>query len=100
MMALLPVSSSAFSIRSVPTSFTASVRQLRMATDDENAGFRQAVLDDASEALQSVGWSRPSDDAELTSEDPFVKSIDASIQAEMGVGLDELLNPAKVSFSF
>lgn len=69
-------------------------------TDEENAGFRQAVLDDASEALQSVGWSRPSDDGELTSEDPFVKSIDASIQAEMGVGLDELLNPAKVRSSF
>ena len=59
-------------------------------------GFNQAVIEDANEALQSVGWSvRPSD--ELTSEDPFVKAIDASIQAEMGVGLDELLNPAKVS---
>jgi len=58
-------------------------------------GFNQAVIEDANEALQSVGWSvRPSD--ELTSEDPFVKAIDASIQAEMGVGLDELLNPAKV----
>jgi hypothetical protein len=34
--------------------------------------------------------------AELTSADPFVRSIDASIQREMGVSLDELLNPAKV----
>lgn len=35
-------------------------------------------------------------DGELTSEDPFVKQIDESIRGEMGVGLDELLNPAKV----
>jgi len=36
------------------------------------------------------------DDVEMTSEDPFVKAIDESIRGEMGVGLDELLNPAKV----
>ena len=34
----------------------------------------------------------------MTSEDPFVKQIDESIMEEMGVGLDQLLNPAKVSF--
>ena len=32
----------------------------------------------------------------MTSEDPFVQQIDASVRGEMGVGLDELLNPAKV----
>ena len=63
---------------------------------NNNNGFRQAVMDDAKDALQSVGWSKPSNDGELTSEDPFVQAIDAAILAEMGVGLDELLNPAKV----
>lgn len=38
----------------------------------------------------------PMEDGEMTSDDPFVKQIDESIQKEMGVGLDELLNPAKV----
>lgn len=35
-------------------------------------------------------------EAELTSDDPFVKSINDAIQEESGVNLDELLNPAKV----
>jgi hypothetical protein len=56
----------------------------------------QAVLDEASNALTSVGWAVPSTSEEMTSEDPFVKQIDESIMQEMGVGLDELLNPAKV----
>ena len=38
-------------------------------------------------------------EGEMTSEDPFVKQIDESIMAEMGVGLDQLLNPAKVSLT-
>jgi hypothetical protein len=38
-------------------------------------------------------------EGEMTSEDPFVKLIDQSVQEEMGVGLDQLLNPAKVSQS-
>jgi hypothetical protein len=59
--------------------------------------FSQQVMEEANDALVSVGWSAPSADAlELTSMDPFVQSIDASIQREMGVSLDELLNPAKV----
>jgi hypothetical protein len=33
----------------------------------------------------------------MTSDDPFVQQIDESIMKEMGVGLDQLLNPAKVS---
>ena len=36
-------------------------------------------------------------EGEMTSEDPFVKQIDQSVMDEMGVGLDQLLNPAKVS---
>eukprot|EP00543_Licmophora_paradoxa_P001549 CAMPEP_0202443162 /NCGR_PEP_ID=MMETSP1360-20130828/2520_1 /ASSEMBLY_ACC=CAM_ASM_000848 /TAXON_ID=515479 /ORGANISM="Licmophora paradoxa, Strain CCMP2313" /LENGTH=291 /DNA_ID=CAMNT_0049058781 /DNA_START=204 /DNA_END=1079 /DNA_ORIENTATION=- len=59
-------------------------------------GFSDAVLEEASDALTAVGWSAPTDDPELTSDDPFVRSIDASIQRDIGVGLDELLNPAKV----
>jgi len=35
-------------------------------------------------------------EAELTSDDPFVKRINDEIQKEFGVTLDELLNPAKV----
>ena len=61
---------------------------------------KNEILEDANEALASVGWSRPLDDGEMTSEDPFVKRIDAEIQKDFGVGLDELLNPAKVRFCF
>ena len=53
------------------------------------------VQNDAREALESVGWSMPAD-GDLTSDDPFVQAIDASIQQDVGVSLDELLNPAKV----
>lgn len=62
--------------------------------------FDDATLAEANDALASVGWAAaapPSNDAgELTSEDPFVQRIDASVRGEVGVGLDELLNPAKV----
>lgn len=58
-------------------------------------------MNEANDALKSVGWGgmsvKPGEEGELTSEDPFVKAIDESIRGEMGVGLDELLNPAKVS---
>jgi len=56
----------------------------------------QAVFDEASDALTSVGWSAPMLSDEMTSEDPFVQRIDAQIQEDFGVGLDGLLNPAKV----
>lgn len=59
---------------------------------------KEEILEEANEALASVGWSRPMEDAEMTSDDPFVQRIDAQIQQDFGVGLDELLNPAKVSF--
>lgn len=63
----------------------------------EKKDATQAVMEEANDALTSVGWAPPTSDAELTSEDPFVQQIDASIQQDMGVGLEELLNPAKVS---
>ncbi|KAL7538622.1 hypothetical protein ACHAXR_008702 [Thalassiosira sp. AJA248-18] len=61
--------------------------------------FDSSTLAEANDALNSVGWGSmapPMEDGEMTSDDPFVKQIDESIQKEMGVGLDELLNPAKV----
>jgi hypothetical protein len=57
---------------------------------------QQEVLDEASAALKSVGWYAPMTSEEMTSEDPFVQRINAQIQQESGVDLDELLNPAKV----
>ena len=54
------------------------------------------VIAEASDALQSVGWTAPSEDGELTSDDPFVQRINSEILQEMGVPLDELLNPATV----
>ena len=59
---------------------------------------QEEVSGQVSDALNSVGWSAPMTEDELTSADPFVQRIDAQIQQESGVGLDELLNPAKVSF--
>ena len=53
------------------------------------------VLEEAEEALQSVGWSVPGE-GELSSDDPFVQAIDQGIRRDVGVPLDELLNPAKV----
>jgi hypothetical protein len=50
---------------------------------------------EAQEALTAVGWSLPAQ-GDLTSDDPFVQAIDASIQRDIGVSLEELLNPAKV----
>lgn len=55
-----------------------------------------AVLDEANDALYNVGWAPLREEGELTSDDPFVKEIDAGIQRDFGVPLDELLNPAKV----
>lgn len=65
-------------------------------TKDGKPLFSDDVLEEATDALTAVGWSAPSDDAELTANDPFVQSIDESIQRDFGVGLDDLLNPAKV----
>jgi hypothetical protein len=62
----------------------------------EEGVFTKEVQDEAKAALESVGWARPADDGEMTSDDPFVQQINAGIQADFGVGLDDLLNPAKV----
>lgn len=53
-------------------------------------------MEEANDALTAVGWSSPLDDAELTSDDPFVMRINEQIRADVGVDLEELLNPAKV----
>lgn len=64
--------------------------------------FDESTLAEAGDALSSVGWSSPessssSSDGSLTSDDPFVRRIDESVRIENGgVGLDGLLNPAKV----
>ena len=61
--------------------------------------FDKSTLQEANDALSSVGWSGVAPmqgEGEMTSDDPFVKQIDESIMKEMGVGLDQLLNPAKV----
>ena len=58
--------------------------------------FQKEVTEDATNALASVGWSAPMMETELTSDDPFVQRINAQLFAENGVGLDGLLNPAKV----
>jgi hypothetical protein len=64
--------------------------------EERTSMFSREVQEEAKAALESVGWARPLDDGEMTSDDPFVKQIDASIKADFGVGLDDLLNPAKV----
>lgn len=81
----------------VARKFTAKM-MVEQNKGDELAGgmITEEVREEAKEALAAVGWAAPSESEELTSDDPFVRSIDASIQREVGVGLDELLNPAKV----
>jgi hypothetical protein len=67
-----------------------------VVTMSPTRGKQQEIMDEASDALMSVGWSAPMTEEELTSDDPFVKRINEQIQQESGVNLDELLNPAKV----
>ena len=66
-----------------------------VATDPRRRLFDESTLAEADDALTSVGWSSLGEDP-LTSDDPFVRRLDESIMKEMGVGLDGLLNPAKV----
>ena len=69
--------------------------------ESNNQLFDSGTLAEANDALSNVGWSGVAPiqgDGEMTSDDPFVKQIDESIRGEIGVGLDELLNPAKVSY--
>jgi hypothetical protein len=66
--------------------------------------FDETTIAEATDALSSVGWSSPvnvsppaDDMTALTSDDPFVRMIDMSVRNENGgIGLDGLLNPAKV----
>lgn len=66
--------------------------------NNNNSIFSESIQQEARDALEGVGWARPTliDDGELTSDDPFVQQIDASIRKDYGFGLDDLLNPAKV----
>jgi len=83
-----------------PPQPSAAVRRSTLQQlNEKKEATTTTVMEEANEALTSVGWAPPSSDAELTSDDPFVRQIDASIQQDMGVGLEELLNPAKVSQS-
>jgi len=77
-------------------------------SDDNNKEAERAqsnavtkVLDEANEALTNVGWSVAPpplmEEGELTSDDPFVQQIDEGIRNDFGVGLNDLLNPAKVN---
>ena len=94
-VALLSARTTAFS----PIKPSRTTIQLLSEKKDAGAATAAAVMEEANEALTSVGWAPPSSDVELTSDDPFVRQIDASIQKDLGVGLEELLNPAKVSVS-
>lgn len=73
-----------------------SVSETAVSTAPAPRGKQQEIMDEASDALMSVGWSAPMSGDELTSDDPFVQRINLQIQKESGVDLDELLNPAKV----
>jgi len=67
-------------------------------TDDGDVQ-QSSSSSEAQDALAAVGWSMPTatdEAAELTADDPFVQAIDAGIQRDFGVPLDDLLNPAKV----
>ena len=109
---LIPLSTTtvqAFS--TVPTGLIARARPLpatneasmirssrRWSKTEENSGvFSEEVQQEAREVLEKVGWARPMEgEGEMTSEDPFVQQINAGIQRDFGVDLDDLLNPAKV----
>ena len=73
-----------------------NVRKLSTDSEERSGVFTDEVQQEAKEVLEKVGWASPMDDGEMTSEDPFVKDIDAGIKADYGFGLDDLLNPAKV----
>jgi len=92
-----PVLSVRSSLR-VPTSVISSRSRARLfaQTDEKNGLFSDEVQQEARDVLEKVGWASPTEGAELTSEDPFVKQINAGIQRDFGVDLDDLLNPAKV----
>ena len=93
----MPESALAFTApRPISLRLTTTVRKMGQQTEEKSGVFSDEVQQEAREVLEKVGWARPLDDGEMTSEDPFVQQIDAGIQKDFGVGLDDLLNPAKV----
>ena len=84
--------------RRIPASSSASrlyVEQQQQQRQQEESVVKDEVQMDAESALANVGWSMPAE-GDLTADDPFVKAINAGIQRDVGVALDDLLNPAKV----
>ena len=75
------------------------VEQQQQESEQQSSGttsvVKAEVQMDAESALANVGWSMPAE-GDLTADDPFVKAINAGIQRDVGVALDDLLNPAKV----
>lgn len=86
----------AFTFHRPLCSNVATVRKMSQDTEEKSGFFSDEVQQEAKEVLEKVGWARPMDDGEMTSDDPFVQQIDAGIKEDFGVGLDDLLNPAKV----
>jgi len=76
--------------------FLSALKATDNSEKQESGSGGQAILDEANDALANVGWAPPREDGEMTSDDPFVQEINAGIQRDFGVDLDELLNPAKV----
>ena len=79
-------------IGGVPPAAAASATRLYV---DNQPNQQQQQPSDAETALANVGWSMPAEGA-LNSDDPFVRAINAGIQRDVGVALEDLLNPAKV----
>lgn len=73
----------------------AFLTQLTAQKEGQETNEVDGVVAEATDALQGVGWA-PREDGDMTSDDPFVQRINAEIIQEMGVPLDELLNPATV----
>mmetsp|Transcript_20940 Transcript_20940/g.31923 ORF Transcript_20940/g.31923 Transcript_20940/m.31923 type:complete len:322 (-) Transcript_20940:44-1009(-) len=73
----------------------AFLTQMAAQQDGQQTNEVDGVMAEATDALQGVGWA-PRGDGDITSDDPFVQRINAEIIQEMGVPLDELLNPATV----
>jgi hypothetical protein len=80
---------------------TATISLQMAAPETEKTTEQQRLQDevraDAESALQNTGWLLTSEKSgDMTADDPFVQMIDAGIQRDVGVSLEELLNPAKV----
>lgn len=80
------------SITGSPHIYRIAQSRLFLETEDR----KTEIEEEAAKALASVGWAPPTNDEDLTSDDPFVKRINDEIMRDMGVELDELLNPATV----